>query len=67
MTIGVIQAQLQEQLQERILADLQEQLQDAIQVHQANRDGGSTAESVAFDAGRVDGLKHAIEIVEQAV
>lgn len=37
---------------------------DALRVYEANRAGGSPGQSVAFDSGRYDGLKQAIETVD---
>jgi len=33
----------------------------ALEVYRADRDGGASVESVAFDAGRVDAFKEALE------
>jgi len=48
---------------------LQEQLQDAIRhaedSHRANRETGAPAESMAFDSGRIDGLRQALDIVDR--
>jgi len=48
------------QLAVNILGDKQE---DARAVHDANKASGASPESLAFDAGRYDGLKEARNII----
>lgn len=43
---------------------IREALEAAIESYRANQKAGSPAESLAFDNGRIDGLKQALEIVE---
>jgi hypothetical protein len=40
-------------------------LEDAGRVHDENKAHGSSVQSVAFDSGRYDGLKQAIEILDR--
>jgi len=44
---------------------LQEEIDNAILNYKLNKESGSPAESLAFDAGRIDGLKTAMGIVER--
>lgn len=46
-----------------LLCDLEAANLEALRVYEADRAGGSGRESIAFDSGRYDGLKQAIEIV----
>ncbi|MGA2548274.1 MAG: hypothetical protein ABSF43_17140 [Rectinemataceae bacterium] len=46
-----------------LLRDLEAANAEALRVYKANKASGSGIESVAFDAGRYEGLKQAIEIV----
>lgn len=48
---------------ESLLRDLEEAKDEAFRVYKANRASGSEMVSVAFDAGRHEGLKQAIEII----
>lgn len=43
--------------------ELQQAIENAIETYQANKNSGSPAESLAFDNGRIDGLKQALEIL----
>lgn len=36
---------------------------DALRVYELNKEYGAPGQSVAFDSGRVDGLKQALEIL----
>lgn len=47
---------------ERIIEELERETEHAFETQQANRKGGSPAESVAHDTGRYMGLKDALEI-----
>ena len=47
-----------------LLEDLEAAKADARRVYEANKAGGSGGESVAFDSGRYDGLKQAIELAQ---
>jgi hypothetical protein len=46
-----------------LLRDLEAANAEALRVYKADKGSGSGIESVAFDAGRYEGLKQAIEIV----
>ncbi len=46
-----------------ILRDLDAAKADALRVYTANKGSGASIESVAFDSGRYEGLKQALEIV----
>ena len=46
---------------------IQEAYADAMRVHEANKEHGSTALSIAFDAGRIDGLKQALELIDETL
>jgi hypothetical protein len=46
-----------------LLRDLEAANVEALRVYKSDKAGGSGIESVAFDAGRYEGLKQAIEIV----
>lgn len=41
------------------------ELEGARETERANREAGSPAQSVAYDAGRYAGLKEALEILDQ--
>jgi hypothetical protein len=40
---------------------------DALRVYRENQAAGASRESLAFDSGRYEGLKQALEIVEQGL
>lgn len=44
---------------------LEAAIDDAKRVYKTGRDAGQDAVSVGFDAGRVDGLRMALEIVQK--
>ena len=47
---------------------LQEAYQNAIDNLKSNKDGGrSNAVSLAYDSGYVEGIRHALEIVEKLI
>jgi len=46
-----------------VLRDLEAANLEALRVYEVDKAGGSGRESIAFDSGRYDGLKQAIEIV----
>jgi len=48
---------------ETVLHDLEAANLEALRVYETDKAGGSGRESIAFDSGRYDGLKQAIEIV----
>lgn len=50
---------------DKLRKELDAEWNDAVRVHAANRDGGSPIQSVAYDAGRVAGLKQAIEAIDR--
>ena len=52
-------------MNENIQGQLQALLDDALRTYKANRDAHADAVSIAFDAGRVDGLKEALEAIER--
>jgi len=43
---------------------LEQALNTAIEVHHANKQSRADAESTAYDAGRIDGLRQALELIE---
>ena len=43
--------------------ELKETIENAIENYKSNKDSGTPAESLAFDAGRIDGLKTALKII----
>lgn len=49
----------------RLRKELLSAKSDAFRVYEKNRDGGSSEKSVAFDSGRYDGLKQALEILDR--
>lgn len=52
---------------EKLRKTLTEAMADALRVYETNRDRGAPPQSVAFDSGRYDGLKQAIELLDSAV
>jgi len=52
---------------DKLRDELEAALMDALRTYEANRDGGSPAESVAYDSGRYNGLKQAIQILDRLV
>ncbi len=46
---------------------IQEAYAEAMRVHEANKGYGSTALSIAYDAGRIDGLKQALELIDKTL
>jgi hypothetical protein len=48
---------------ETLLRDLEAANVEAFRVYKADKASGSGIESIAYDSGRYDGLKQAIEIV----
>jgi hypothetical protein len=51
---------------DRLIARLQEDLQQAEDTERENRQAGSPPESRAFDAGRVDGIRYALDVLISA-
>jgi hypothetical protein len=47
---------------ETLLRNLEAANAEALRVYMANKASGSSIESIAYDAGRYEGLKQAIEI-----
>ena len=45
--------------------ELKETIDNALENYKSNKKAGSPAESLAYDSGRIDGLKQAFEIVEK--
>lgn len=48
---------------ERVRKAIDSALWDAREVHESNEKAGAALESIAYDAGRCDGLKQALEII----
>jgi hypothetical protein len=46
-----------------LLADLEAAKANAMRAYEENRSSRSSGESIAFDAGRYEGLKQALELV----
>ena len=44
---------------------LEEEYRNALENYEANKQAGSPAESLAYDAGVIAGLKRSLEIAEQ--
>lgn len=50
---------------DKLRKELAKELANAREVHDANRAGGSSEVSVAYDSGRYAGLKQAIEALDR--
>lgn len=50
---------------EKLIAILESAKNDAYQVFLQNKASGASSESLAFDSGRYDGLKQALELVAE--
>jgi hypothetical protein len=48
-----------------LVKEIAQAMQDATSVYIANKESGSTALSLAYDSGRIDGLKQALEIIDR--
>ena len=47
--------------------ELRTAYRDALENYEANKKSGSPAESLAYDAGVIEGLKRSLEIVEKTI
>ena len=49
------------------MEELQEEINNTLQNYKSNKKNNSPTDSLAFDAGRIDGLKRAMEIIEKTL
>ncbi len=48
------------------MEELKQEIDNAIENYKSNKKAGAPAGSLAFDSGRVDGLRQALEILENS-
>jgi hypothetical protein len=56
---------MDDKVMHELVKEIAQALHDATSVYIANKQTGSPAQSTAFDAGRIDGLKQSLQIIDK--